>query len=263
MKKLAQWVLIAAVIAGCSNDGTNTTEDTDQDTVPDEEVVRLDNIEDDEAYPEWEHDEVFKMMIGYFGDAITFMPYPVDSAYIQSATDKDSLPQEYVQALIHNLSKHELNGSIGWILKDYYLIDSLKRAGGISEYRQKLDIGQTQECSAHALNRAILNDSLEVFIWALSYSSYEACPYYAGTLVLGTFLLDGESQDCFLLGEYMGAGDPPAGMTRQITSLINGDDNIELHYYEESTDNMDDPRATQKTVTNYKLKLVDGKVLVN
>ncbi len=254
---LAMWLFVA-----CSSAPKEELAGQNADTIPtgsgNDPTVQVDDNE-----PTWEHDETFKMMIGLFGDGVSFMPYPVDSAYIQSATDKDSLPQEFVQALIHNLSKHELNSSISWILKDYYLIDSLKRSGSIEAYRRALDIGQTQDCSAHALNRVILNDSLEVFIWALSYSSYEACPYYAGTIVLGTFLLDGESQDCFLLGEYMGAGDPPAGMTRQITSLINGDTNIELHYYEESTDNMDDPRATQKTETNYKLALGNGRVLVN
>ena len=107
-------------------------------------------IDEEESYPEWEHDEVFKMMIGLFGEKQTFMPYPVDSAYIQTATDRDSLPSPYVVALSHHLSKHKLNESIGWVLKDYYTIDSLKRVGKIQSYWDQLDIAQTRDCNAYA-----------------------------------------------------------------------------------------------------------------
>lgn len=164
-----------------------------------------------------------------------------------------------VRALAASWYKHDLVSNVPYGLAEFYKIDSLKVSGGYPAYVDSLDIGQTKDSKAYAVCRLAYDSVTTLLVWALTASSYEACPYFSGQTVYFTVLHNGKIHESFLLGAYESAGDPPMSMERTVTGKINRDLTIELSLAAEHDKDMDQPEV-EVTREEYRLDVKDGRI---
>lgn len=146
----------------------------------------------------------------------------IDSAYICNAPETDSLSYHDIrrnQGRISEVSKVSL---LQAMLGDFCMIDSLKRIGKYAEYVDSLDLGMTQNATAHSLGTITMKNGTPVDLWRLQFSSYEACPVSSGTCVVGS-VRHGSNVSHMVLGKLFYWADPPSGFEENLTSVIHDD----------------------------------------
>jgi hypothetical protein len=119
------------------------------------------------------------------------------------------LSSNFVKLLSGKLFSDDATERNSYYLNDYYLIQQAKKDKKYEEYVQKLDIGMMQDANCYALSRIEFGDSLAILIWKIDFSSYEACPYYIGTHILGTLIADGKCLETLQLANMESAADAP------------------------------------------------------
>lgn len=122
---------------------------------------------------------------------------------------KTTLDVEIIKLFSSKLSKDSFTETNTYYLNDYYKIEEAKKEKKYEEYIQKLDIGMMRDANCYALSRLEFGDSIGLLIWKIDYSSYEACPYYAGTHVMGTLIVDGKIKETLQLANKETAADAP------------------------------------------------------
>lgn len=202
-------------------------------------------------------DPEIEKMLPLFQEVKEF-PYKTDTAFLNHfEAGKDSLVTAQVKLLGGNWFKHALTDGINGQLIDFYMIDSIKAKGAYTEWCESLDIGMTKFANAYPLHKMQLNEKTWILTWVVETASYEACPYFSGTNVYATLIYEGKPAQSFIIGENMGAGDPPSAMSRNLTSEITTDGKIALHAFEES-DDMDAEFSTQVR-NEYWFEIKDGQ----
>lgn len=200
-------------------------------------------------------DPALEKVLPHFAEA-TF-PYQTDTTVLAHIPEKDSLVSAEVRLLSTSWMQHQLTDGVGGELSDFYTIDSVRCKGLYSKWADTLDIGMTKFSNVYPLHKLKLNDKTWILTWALRSASYEACPYFSFTNVYATLVYEGKVAQSFILGEVMGAGDPPSAMNRRLTSELTADGKITLKEFEES-DDMDAEFSTQVN-NEYWFEIKDGK----
>ena len=153
----------------------------------------------------------------------TILPL-IDSAYIHQ---KVSVADSFLSAAdVLKFSKLyiSLPEKIGLIpsFESFLKIDSVRNAGEYQNYVETLDIGMIKDATALYLENIKLDANTGINLWCIKYSSYEACPYYEGTEVFGTYYTKNGPQKTYLLGVVSTAADPPMGLETYVNSVLKG-----------------------------------------
>lgn len=188
-------------------------------------------------------------------------PFLADTTLFFRLDACDSLGAAEVKALGANWFRHDLVSNIGWELSEFYTIDSIKAAGKYDAYCDSLDIGQTKRSNAYALGRLQPDTNTTILVWALTASSYEACPYSSSQCVYFTVINRGSVGESFRLGEYVSAGDPPVSMERIVSGRLNSDLTFELAVFAENDEDMDQPEV-EVTRELYRFAIRDGRIVM-
>ena len=187
-------------------------------------------------------------------------PYTVDTVLLDSVIQFDSLNGKEVEWLYVSVEKNKLNQSVSYEVEEFLVIDSIKQTGTYATWADQRDIGQTKYSNAYLLHKIHLSDTSDIITWAITYATLEACPYASGTIIFATIFYKGIATSCTLIGEDMGAGDPPSGMTRVITGNISEEGKISLHLKEISTDSGEEGETQEKTENDFIFLIKSGDV---
>ncbi|MDX2360501.1 MAG: hypothetical protein QNK23_06825 [Crocinitomicaceae bacterium] len=85
---------------------------------------------------------------------------------------------------------------------------SLKEKNEYDDYSDDLHIGQLGDAVANAYGIVDLDSALMVF-WTISYSSYQACPYYTGEELFVSVIQNDSVQVTMQIADEYKGGDPP------------------------------------------------------
>jgi hypothetical protein len=163
-------------------------------------------------------------------------PYLLNQDAIDNLNLSDNvLSQEEVELLSQYLIIKPGFSDINSRLNSYFRFNELIDSIGEEAYSNQIDLGMTQHFDAYLHYRVNLTKKKYLLIWSLDYSTYEACPFYAGQYVLATMCADGKISNTVFIGEDSGGGDPP-----YMTSVFAGSDvwdsYIEVKLFEEHTE---------------------------
>lgn len=192
-------------------------------------------------------------------------PLTTDSLYIENVPAHDSLSAEEVKMLIAGKPKHVLLDGLEWDMRNFSLIDSLKKHKAYAQYCESLDIGMTKEAGARILEKKQLDPQTLLLVWGMFNSSYEACPYSQEKSVYFSLVHDGAVKECFLLGRSSSAADAPVYMHEEIYGQLGKDGKFTLEGELVSNDSgEEDDEMLEKSsysgqITNGSLGPIAGK----
>jgi hypothetical protein len=156
----------------------------------------------------------------------------IDSAYIAETSEEAmdyALSGDEARMLISNVAEGNLCENNTYQV-DYFLqFDSLKAIGKYQDYLDSLDIGMMAHSEAYAIQIMNLTEDSKLFVWAVDYGTYEACPYGYGTTIYGSLFTDDIFKNTVLIGDISGGADAPYWGSTLITSTISAD---KITYYE-------------------------------
>jgi len=178
----------------------------------------------------------------------------LDTLFVQTVDTNNRITYQQVRELGVNFLKGALGDGMVYDINEFAQIDSLKQSGGYKAYLEKIDIGMTKTCIAYKVGVLNFTGNNKLFIWGITNASYEACPFFSGTLLIGTFVNKNLQATHFNIAELSGGGDPPSMMNTQTTSEIHEDGIIEITTIVTS-DDMDVPGlGIEKTVFKLEVK---------
>jgi hypothetical protein len=138
------------------------------------------------------------------------LPFMADSNFVKKESEKEKgqiLTNEEIELLAKKNLKEEDFYYVGELIK----LNKMKAKGTYKKYVESLDLAMLKDATARAIGYTESGDSA-VFIWCVQYSSYEACPYYAGTDFFISLIQNGKVIKTLRSGKYLSAGDPPSSM---------------------------------------------------
>ena len=148
-------------------------------------------------------------------DTLFSLPFSIDSIFIDIVQtnnykiDTSTLSTDEVIFLTTSLKDDLPNSNLDIYLKDFYKLDSLIKENKYDEYIEQIDIGMMMYCNAYITGELNLSDTTKIVLWSLSFSTYEACPFSYGTIILGTLFYKNNLTNTIQLGEATGGGDAP------------------------------------------------------
>jgi len=184
------------------------------------------------------------------------LPLVIDTNFIILLDTNDRIPYQLIRQLAASYLKDELNGGLEYTINTFCKIDSLKHNDEYKEYVEKLDIGMTKQSIAYKIGVVKFKNGNKLFLWGITQSSYEACPFFAGTTIVGTYVTEKNENTHFIIGEISSAGDPPSTGNEEITALIS-DEKIII----KSRNVSDDMDVPGEEVTNRMLVVEPGLAL--
>lgn len=191
------------------------------------------------------------------------LPLVIDSSFFKhnaEKRDRNKLHTTEVKMLASKLNQHELSMDALWNIDNFHWLDSIIQSAAYEEYLQNLDIGMMKESFAIAVNKLNLDEQTVLLVWSLTYSTYEACPFAAGTLIMGTLMYQKEITNCVILGEISSAGDPPVGVDRKIYSSIDENMKGRTDFSEVLLDENENFEIVEtETKESYEFSIEDGK----
>lgn len=213
-----------------SDDAVNTSKDLDTlRAMPDDLIGRVNNTLD--------------------------VPYVLDHKKIENLDQSDNkLTQHEVTLLTEHLVLHNDFRYFKYRIESYFQFHHLKDSIGEDAYMEDIDLGMTQNCDAYVNKKVNLTENTSLLIWSLDYSTYEACPFYAGTYVLATMCVDGKISHTAFIGESSEGGDAPVWSSTEIFSSITYE-GIDVTCVEETggmDDEMDIPAEISKNNFRYR-----------
>lgn len=155
-------------------------------------------------------------------------PLNMDTLFVQTVDTTNRITYQQVRELGVNFLKGELGDGMVYDINEFAQIDSLKQSGGYKTYLEKIDIGMTKTCIAYKVGVLNFPDKSKLFIWGITNASFEACPFFSGTLLIGTYVNANKQATLFNIAEISGGGDPPSMMNTVTTSKITEDGKIEI-----------------------------------
>ncbi|MBN2683591.1 MAG: hypothetical protein JXR58_13935 [Bacteroidales bacterium] len=177
------------------------------------------------------------------------LPLKIDSLFLNGAGESASgieLKTKDVKILAKNILEHEINQNAQWGLDCFYLVDSLKINKLYEKYLATIDIGMVKYGDAYFLGKLEINRNTMLLIWMTNFSSYEACPFFAGLQIFGTLVYNGNISNSTLLAEQMAAGDAPVGMHRLVYCSIESSGTGTYYNYQEETDEDENYELVEK-----------------
>ncbi|MBL7910315.1 MAG: hypothetical protein JNJ41_04630 [Bacteroidia bacterium] len=188
------------------------------------------------------------------------LPLRIDTLFVQTLDTNKRITYQQVRQLGVNFLKGELGDGLVYDINEFAQIDSLKQSGAYKAYLEKLDIGMTKTCIAYKVALINLPDNNKLFVWGITNASYEACPFFSGTLLVGTFVNKNNEATLFNIAEISGGGDPPSMMNTQTEAKIAADGKIEITSIVTS-DDMDTPGVGIEKAT-FKLEATAGLIKI-
>ncbi|MBA3680136.1 MAG: hypothetical protein H0W73_02955 [Bacteroidetes bacterium] len=149
------------------------------------------------------------------------LPLNMDTLFVQTVDTNHRITYQQIRQLGINFLKGQLGDGLVYDINEHAQIDSLKQSGGYKAYLEKLDIGMTKTCIAYKVGVVNLSDGNKIFIWGITNASYEACPFFSGTLLVGTFVNKNNEATLFNMAELSAGGDPPAMMDTETMGQLN------------------------------------------
>jgi hypothetical protein len=156
------------------------------------------------------------------------LPIRLDTLFVQTVDTNKRITYQQIRQLGVNFLEGELGDGMVYDINEFAQIDSLKQSGGYKKYLEKLDIGMTKTCIAYKVCLLNLPKNNKLFIWGITNASYEACPFFSGTLLIGTFVNKNKEATLFNIAEISGGGDPPSMMDTKTEAKISTDGKIEI-----------------------------------
>lgn len=158
------------------------------------------------------------------------LPLPIwlDTLFVQTVDTNKRITYQQIRQLGVNFLKGELGDGMVYDINEFAQIDSLKQSGGYKKYLENLDIGMTKTCIAYKVCLINLPNDNKLFVWGITNATYEACPFFAGTLLIGTFVNKNKEATLFNIAEISGGGDPPSMMDTKTEAKITADGKIEI-----------------------------------
>ncbi|MEO6883101.1 MAG: hypothetical protein ABI199_03650 [Bacteroidia bacterium] len=187
-------------------------------------------------------------------------PVRIDSTYMTNFSTKDSLGANEIRLLTTKWLDDSLVMNDEDRLSDFYKIDSVKAAHGFSKWAEKLDIGMTKNANAYGLQKINLNHHLSLLIWAISYSSYEADPWWHTTSINFTELNENKLGETFCLGQISFWIDTPNSYQFILSGILNRDGKLVLDKKSEEY-NLDDSTKTLEN-THFEYSLTNNKIIL-
>jgi hypothetical protein len=155
-------------------------------------------------------------------------PLNIDTLFVQTVDTNNRITYQQVRELGVNFLKGALGDGLVYDINEFAQIDSLKQSGGYKAYLEKIDIGMTKTCIAYKVGVLNFPGNSKLFVWGITNASYEACPFFSGTLLIGTYVNANKQATLFNIAEISGGGDPPSMMNTVTTSKITADGKIEI-----------------------------------
>lgn len=194
-------------------------------------------------------------------------PYRLDKNAIESLENSDNwLSEEEVELLSQHMLVKPGFGDIDSRMKEYFRFNHIIDSIGEEAYQNQMDLGMTRNFDAYLHDRVNLSENTYLLIWSFDYSTYEACPFYAGQYVLATMCTNGKISNTVFVGEDSGGGDPPVWSSVLATSEIS-DGFIELNlkeeYGEEAEMSGEEESYTETTNKKCRYLITDHNILLD
>jgi hypothetical protein len=188
------------------------------------------------------------------------LPFLADTTLLFKVNGFDSLGTNEVLVLDTNWFRKSTISKSDYDFNQFYKIDSIKASGTYAKWCETLNIGMSKFANAYALFKIEMDTRTTILVWAMSVSSYEACPFSVETNIYCTIVHKGFITQSFMLANHLSAGDPPSMGERTISGILNNDGTFKLDSYDVSED-LDEPFA-EETREHYEFAIKDGKVSV-
>ncbi len=248
---------VATLIVSCSDEtSTDATEDgssnTDTSTI---DSVFADTVVADTLDVEPEiREAVFNLdslMMKF--DQVMDAPLNLDSVAIEEWYDDElrmisSLNYKEIEFFSQGLLKHSRLHDGKYTLENFMELDSIKRYNGYEEYMENIDLAMTVIAEANALKKLMVSENKYFMIWGVYTATYEACPYYSGTLLFATLVENNEVKNTTLVGEISGGADAPYWGSTMLTSTI---DTSGIHIQIEEMNGGDYDEETEEEIIDY------------
>lgn len=194
------------------------------------------------------------------------LPYTVDTNALgeKNLLDEKLLNSAFVLEIMKNQLK-EINESYSeYLLKDYLHIDSCLQKMTEEEFNNTLDIGMMKTVKLYAGNFFNLNNGNKAYTWFIKFSTYEACPYNAGTiLIYSTMNKSGELISSLVIGEVSGGGDAPYFSSTELYSDINTDHLISIKETQVNGGDEENEKTiveTTRSIFKYQVNIEIGEI---
>jgi hypothetical protein len=138
--------------------------------------------------------------------------FKIDSLFFNDSTRLSKRKQiDLVDAelLFKIFENDELTSTNQYYFNDLVKIQKAKLKGTYEDFVKKLDIGMTLNAEAHYVGKILFPDSIALVLWELTYSSYEACPFYFGSHVLASMVMEGKVIETLQVAGHEVNADPP------------------------------------------------------
>jgi hypothetical protein len=184
-------------------------------------------------------------------------PCIVDGKFLNdSSKNHTSYPMSIglVTELSANFGGDDDSQRESYYVNDFIKIATAKQEGKYQDFVDKLDIGMTKDANCYALGRLEFGDSVGILIWKVVFSSYEACPFFSGTHVLGSVYHEGKLVKTYQLAMDESGADAP--MSFNAKKKIRIDKNGILKMYT-STETLEEEKVieSEKTQKTYVLSV--------
>lgn len=136
------------------------------------------------------------------------------------------------------------------VIPEYLKLDSLKLVGKYESYLETIDIGQIRNAHSFLVKELSLSSTMTAKLWGISYTSYEACPFYHGTSIFLSIYQGDDLKTTIQVGSKYDISDPPMTFESRIYSFQESMDiKIALNQKElEMTETTEEP---EKTMDSY------------
>jgi len=161
------------------------------------------------------------------------LPFKTDSVFFKEFTPGMEMDDASLKLLISNFSGGEDFGD-NYVF-EVLRLNHLKRMSQYEDYVNLLDLGQLKDANAYWIGRIEKGDTA-LILWNVQYSSYEACPFYAGNEIFVSLIHEGIVKKCVKIGEYSSGGDAPYWFESFILFAIDDSFLIERKKYYASYD---------------------------
>lgn len=159
-----------------------------------------------------------------------------DEAFFKNEVEtskKTKLSYKFIELFNKTLSNDSLTQDESYYLESYLKIEDLKKNNKYDKYVETLDLGMMKDAVASPIFRTTIADTLGLVFWTLSFSSYEACPYFQGESVFATLYCHEKPVSTFVIAKQESSADAPMGSNVNIFSSVSKSGVIKQNYTSE------------------------------
>ncbi len=167
-----------------------------------------------------------------------------------------------VEFLSQNIVENDIYREAYWDFDAFFKIDSIKSTGTYEAWVEKGDIGMTLYSSAFPIAKLKTDENqTSMFLWAMTASTMDACPYADGTSIFLTSVKDGAVMFCTPVAISRSGGDAPYFSETILKTTISKDKVFKINYksVEGGDTDEDGNEMIDSTMTIHVGRIIDGK----